>query len=192
MNWLGQIVKRLFAGCLLAFVTIIVAAAPVAAQQVPPPSIGILDVQRLLRDSSAAQSIRTQIERLRKGYQKDVRDRENVLRKAEQELIGQRAILAPEAFAKRRREFETRARTAQQEVRTRKRAIDRSLVVAMNKIRRAFLKIAQNVASENKIIIVMAKSAVLMSMKNLEITAETMKRLNKQLPKVAVEIPKKK
>ncbi len=184
--------KQLIAGCLLTLLALIVVTPSTLAQKIPAPAIGILDDRRLLSESAAAKSIRPQIERLRKEYQREIRDRESALRKAEQDLLGQRAILAPDAFAKRRREFELRARKAQQEVQIRKRAIDRALAVAMNKIRISFLKIAKNVATENKINIVMAKSAVLMSMNNLEITAETMKRLNKQLPKVTVEVAKKK
>ena len=184
--------KRLFACWLLTLPAMILAAAPALAQKIPPPAIAILDDRRLLSDSAAAKSIRPQIERLRKKFQREIRDRESALRKAEQELIGQRAILAPEAFAKRRRQYEERARKAQQEVRTRKRTIDRALALAMNKIKISFLKIAKDIATENKINIVMAKSSVLMSMNSLEITTETMKRLNQQLPKVKVEIPKKK
>jgi outer membrane protein len=181
-------VKRLIAGCLPALLAIIVASAPVQAQKIPAPAIGFLDERLLLNESAAAKSIRPQIDKLKKGLQREIRDRESSLRKVEQVLLDQRSILAADAFAKRRREFEKRARKERLEVQTRKRDIDRALVVAVNKIRISFLKIAKDVATEKKINIVMAKSAVLMSMNNLEITAETMKRLNKQLPKVKVEV----
>ncbi len=187
----GATVKKLLAGCLLASLAMIV-VAPALAQKVPPPAVAILDVRRLLNDSLAAKSIRPQIARLRKDFQREIRDRESALRKAEQDLLGQRAILAPEAFAKRRRQFEARARKAQQEVQTRKQAIDRALSLAMRRIRIAISTVAGKIATENKINIVMLKSAVLMSATNLEITAETLKRLNKQLPKVKVEFAKKK
>lgn len=188
--------KRSIAILVAALLVTASAESRAQAQKHPAPVIGIIDVQRLLSDSAAAKSIRPQIQRLRSDFQKEVRGRESVLRKAEQDLVGQRAILAPEAFAQRRRQFEERARKAQQEVQTRKRAIDRALATALNKIRVAFLKIARDVATENKINIVLAKSAVLMSQNNLEITTETMKRLNKTLPKVQVKLetpsPKKK
>ncbi len=184
--------KRLFTFWLSALLAIIVAAAPAPAQKFPASAIGVLDVQRLLRDSAAAKSIEQQIERLRKGFQRDVRERESVLRKADQELLEQRAILAPEAFAKRRRQFEKRANKAQREVQTRKRAIDRAHAVARRKIRISVLRIAEDVATEKKINIVIFRSAVLISTNDLEITAETMKRLNQQLPTVEVEFPEKK
>lgn len=180
--------NRLVVGCGSVLLAILVAGVPAQAQKIPAPAIGFLDERLLLNESAAAKSIRPQIERLRKGLQREIRDRESALRKAEQDLLGQRSILAADAFAKRRSQFEKRARKEQLEVQTRKRAIDRALAVAVNKIRISFLKIAKDVATENKINIVMAKSAVLMSMNRLEITAETMKRLNKKLPKVTVKV----
>ena len=185
-------VNRLFVGFGSVLLAILVVGGAAQAQKIPAPAIGFLDERLLLNESAAAKSIRPQIERLRKGLQREIRDRESALRKAEQELLGQRSILAADAFAKRRSQFEKRARKEQLEVQTRKRDIDRALAVAVNKIRISFLKIAKDVATENKINIVMAKSAVLMSMNSLEITAETMKRLNKKLPKVAVKVEKAK
>jgi Skp family chaperone for outer membrane proteins len=186
------IVKRTLAGYLLALLAIASGGPEASAQKIAVPSIGILDVRMILLDSDAAKSLKPQIDKLAKGFQQEVRDRESTLRKAEQELIGQRSILAPEAFVKRRREFEERAKTARREVQIRKRELDRAVTDAKNKIRVAMFQIAKDVANENKINIVMAKSAVLMSKIELEITAETMKRLNKKLRSVKVKVPGKK
>ncbi len=187
-----RIVKRIFAGCLTIFMALFALAPPVTAQKVPAPTVGILDVRFVLQESNAAKSLQPQIDKLRKGFQQEIRRRESALRKAEQELLGQRSILAPEAFAQRRRQFEEQAKKAQREVQIRKRALDRTVAIAKNKIRVAMFEIAKAVADEKKINIVLAKSGVLMSKKELEITAETIKRLNKKLPSVKVEAPGKK
>ncbi len=185
----GGIVYRASVGILslLAFLAVAAPVPPAMAQAVPSPSIGVLDVRLILRESNAAKSLQPQIDKLLTGFQQDISNRESALRKAEQELLGQRSILAPEAFNRRRRQFEEQAKKAQREVQTRKRALDRAVAVAKNKIRVAMFEIAKDVANEKKINIVMAKSGVLMSKKELEITAETMKRLNKKLPSVKVE-----
>jgi Skp family chaperone for outer membrane proteins len=190
----GGIVTRTSVGVLslLAFLAIAGHAPPATAQAVPAPSIGVLDVRLILRESNAAKSLQPQIDKLLTGFQQDISNRESALRKAEQELLGQRSILAPEAFNQRRRQFEERAKKAQREVQTRKWALDRAVAVAKNKIRVAMFEIAKDIANEKKINIVMAKSGVLMSKKELEITAETMKRLNQKLPSVKVETRGKK
>ena len=184
--------KRIFAGCLTIFLAHSALAPPVTAQKLPAPTVGILDVRFVLQESNAAKSLQLQIDKLRKGFQQEIRRRESALRKAEQELLGQRSILAPEAFAQRRRQFEEQAKKAQREVQIRKRALDRTVAIAKNKIRVAMFEIAKADADEKKINIVLAKSGVLMSKKELEITAETIKRLNKKLPSVKVEAPGKK
>jgi len=184
-------VKRHFAGCLSALLAITIASISATAQTTEVSQIGILDIRLLLTKSAAAKDIRLQTKRIMNKYQQDVSRRESVLRKDQLGLLEQRSVLSDEAFVKRRRQFEIRARKEQQEVRTRKLAIERAHRNAENNIKTAILKIAMGVAIDKKINIVMAKSAVLLSLKSLEITAETMKRLNKQLPKVAVEVAKK-
>jgi Skp family chaperone for outer membrane proteins len=179
----------------IAVAAIFLAVAPAAAQgaaKVPPPAIAVLDVQRLLGDSLASKSIRPQIVKLRSGYQKEVRKQEGELRKADQDLARQRAILAPEAYAKRRREFEQRATAAQRAVQTRKRLLDRAFGSAMGKVRSSIIEVAAEVAKERDINIVLPKSVVLLSIKSLDITGETLKRLNKRLPSVTVTLREKK
>ena len=193
--------KRVMTICLSALIAMTMAGTPAGAQkqkQRPAATgsqnfaIGILDLRRLLRDSAAAKNVRPQIVRLREAFQKQIRDRENTLRQAEQKLLEQRAVLAPDAFAERRRKFQERARAARQEVQSGKRAIDRAQALAMRKIELALLKIARDVATEKGLNIIMAKSSVLLSLKNLEVTGEVMKRLNKSLPKILVKVEKPK
>ena len=168
------------------------AAAPTFAQPMPQPSVAVLDVQRILRESLAAKSVKPQMEKLRTGFQKEIRGKENALRKADRELAGQRAILAPEAYAKRRRDFEQRAKEAQRQVQTRKRLLDRALGKARRQVELNMIEVAKEIASERKINIVLLKTVVVMSMKSLDITPETLKRLNKRLPSVTVVVEKKK
>ena len=53
-----------------------IGASSFATAQDRPPSIGIVDVQKILRDSQASKSLRPQIEKRRKDYQTSVRKRE--------------------------------------------------------------------------------------------------------------------
>ena len=148
--------KRLFAGCLSALFVIMIASISALAQTSPVSEIGILDVRLLLTKSAAAKDIRLQTKRIMNEYQQDVSHRESVLRKDQLGLLEQRSVLSDEAFDKRRRQFEIRARKEQQKVRTRKIAIQRAHRIAENKIKRAFLKIAMDVAIEKKINIVIS------------------------------------
>lgn len=164
-----------------------IGASSLATAQDRTPSIGIVDVQKVLRESQASNSLRPQIEKLRKDYQSSVRKREAELRKASQELQRQRAILSPQAFAKRRNEYEEKARKAQVDFQQRKRQLDNAYGSAMRGIQKAMVVAAAKVAEERNFDIVLPKSLVLLADQKLDITGEVLRRIDKSLPSVALE-----
>ena len=172
----------------------ILASAPFSASvlaQVPHEAmIGIVDVEKILRDSKASQSIRPTINEMRKDFQKQVSEHEQKLRRAEQELNRQRAILAPEAFAKKRRTFSEQARKAQTRVQERRRDLDKAFNDTKNKILQNLIIVAQELATEKKLNVLLEKRKVFISAKKLDLTSDIIKRLNKRLPKVSIDISK--
>ncbi|MBM3487382.1 MAG: OmpH family outer membrane protein [Alphaproteobacteria bacterium] len=166
-------------------------SAQAVAQQLSAPVIAIIDVQRILEESAASQSIRPQMEKLRETYEAEVRKRESELRAAEQELGRQRTLLSPEAFAERRKAFEKQAAADQRAVQERKRQIDRGFAEAMGQVRNTLLKIAADIASERSANILLPKSFVVLSAKELDITAEALNRLNRQIASVRVTVPQR-
>lgn len=162
-------------------------ASSIATAQDRPPSIGIVDVQKILRDSQASRSLQPQIEKLRKNYQSSLRKREAELRKASQELQRQRAILSPQAFAKRRNAYEETARTAQVDFQRRKRQLDDVYGAAMRTIQKSMVVAAAKVAEERNFDIVLPKSLVLLADQKLDITGEVLRRIDKDLPSIKLE-----
>jgi Skp family chaperone for outer membrane proteins len=173
----------------ILLIALAAAFTPAAAQD-KRLSIAVIDIQSVLRDSKAAKSVRPQIEKLRKRYQNAVRKRESELRKASQGLQRQRAILSPDAFAKKRREYETKARGAQTEFQTRKRQLDGAYSVAIGKVQKSMLLAAAKIASERKLDLILPKSIIILSAKSLDITKEVLRRVDKNLPSVKVTMPK--
>ena len=99
--------------------------------------------RRYFEDSQASKSVRPTIDRMRKEFQQQVSAQEQRLRQAEQELARQRAILAPEAFAQKRREFSDQARQAQANVQQRRRDLDRAFNGTKNEILKSLIVVAQ-------------------------------------------------
>ena len=161
------------------------APSPVTAQNVLP-AIGVVDVQLILRNSEASKSVRPQIEKLRKSYQSSVREREAELRKASRELQRQRAILSPQAFAKKRSAYEEQARKAQIDFQNRKRQLDNAYSAAMRVVHRSMVVSAAKIAEERKFDIVLPKSLVLLADQKLDITDEVLRRVDESLPSVKV------
>ena len=168
---------------------ILLAMAPwTATAQDRVRTIGVVDVQMILRHSKAAKSVRPQIEELRKNYQSSVRERETELRKASLELQRQRAILSAQAFAKKRSVYEEQARKAQIDFQNRKRQLDSAYSAAMRIVHRSMVVAAANIAEERKFDIVLPKSLVLLADQSLDITDEVLRRVDESLPSVELNL----
>ena len=174
----------------LAVGILVGAAQTTATAQDELPSIGVVDVQMILRNSKASKSVRPQVEKLRKDYQDSVREREAELRKASQELQRQRAILSPQAFAKRRGAYEERARKAQVDFQNRKRRLDDAYSTAMRAVHRSMVIAAAKVAEEREFDVVLPKSLVLLADQKLDITTEVLRRVDETLPSIKVSVKK--
>lgn len=162
-----------------------IVAAPAYAQQ----NIAVVDIQRIMRESSATKSITTQIETQRNSYQQQITKQENDLRNAEQELNKQRTIISPEAFAERRRAFEQRVGNLQRDVQNRKRELDKSLNSATITVQNALRDIIGALVTERKYTLILIKSQTAYNAPEMEVTEEVLKRLNAKLPSVKVPPP---
>jgi len=167
-------------------------AAPAAPAELPPngTSIVICDVLLVLREARASQSIREQIDKQRASYQAEIAKQENELRAADQQLASQRAILAPEAFAQRRRDLEKRVGDAQQAVQGRRRSLDQAFTESMQRVEGNMIEVISEIARDKNYQVVLPKSQVVLVQTQLDITQEVLQRLNRKLTSVPVTIPK--
>ena len=157
-----------------------------AAQGGSRNSVAVVDIQKILNESLAAQSIRKQVEAMTKVLGADVRKARETLRNEEKDLAGKRAILSPERFSQMRRDLGKKAADRQRALNNRRRRIDRNFSNAMGKVQKVFREISAEIAKERKLDMILRKSAVVLSPTRMDVTAEVLKRLNKRLPKVAV------
>lgn len=171
-------------------------AQPAVAQTGPPVAaatsalpIAVVDLQGILRAASAAKGIHTQIERRRETYQEQVVAEEKRLRQAEQDLAQQRAVLGPEAYQQRVREFQSQVAEVQRQVQMRKRELDETFAGAMNEVRNALISVVAEIAEQRGIKLVLFKNQIVIAEKSLDVSDETLQRLNQRLPAVKVELP---
>ncbi len=160
--------------------------------ELPPngTSVVICDVLLVLREARASQSIREQIDKQRASYQAEIAKQENELRAADQQLASQRAILAPEAFAQRRRDLEKRVGDAQQAVQGRRRSLDQAFTESMQRVEGNMIEVISEIARDKNYQVVLPKSQVVIVQTQLDITQEVLQRLNKKIASVPVTIPK--
>lgn len=159
------------------------------AQEAKSPRFAIIDVQAVLRNSTAVKGLNEEIEKRRDAYQKELRQKEEELRNADQELARQRTILSAEIFAQKRQELESRVSTLQREVQTRKRGLDQGFSQGLSRVQAELAKIAKGIAEEMGLDLILSKATVVIVKPEFEITNEASKRLNQRLPTISVNFP---
>lgn len=180
--------SRCFA-LLVALAAAGVAGAPVraAAQEIPAAKVAIFDPQRVLRESAAAIDIRAQIDRQRQIYREAITKQEQDLRATDQELSRQRTILAPDAFATKRREFDARVARVQREVQRRARELDQAYDFGIKQVRQVLATIIDELSKERGFTLVLSRRQVIYADDSLDISGEVLVRLNQRL--LTVEVP---
>lgn len=166
--------------------------APAARAQnevMQAPTIAVIDMQRIMQESKAVQSIQQQINQQRSQYQSELSNKEKELREADEALARQRTILSSEAFKKKRQELEQRIGELQRDIRTRKKELDQNYGEAMEKVQNRLIQIVQEIASDRNVDLVLNKATLVLVRPQMEITDIALKRLNRQLSSVNVPNP---
>lgn len=174
------VVNRLFVAL---FAVTLLAAAPASAET----AIGVVDTAKIMRDSKAAQSVRSQLQSKQKAFQAELDAKEKSLLAEDQALAKQQGNVDKAAFEQKVKEFRTKAANAQREVQQKKLAVDKALATSLQNIQQTVIAITKEVAAEKKLNIVLSSAQVLYTDASLDITTEVLNRLNSKLPNVAVK-----
>ncbi len=183
--------RRLLGGVLTAACGFTLgAAAPgggnLSAEPFPPAVVAVVNYQRLLREAKAARQIREEIEARRRRYQEEIKKKEQELLEKEREITRQRSLLSPEAFARKRREFEREAAAVQRQVQERRRQLDAASASAYAEVRNAIIEVVGELAEERGFNLVLPSTAVLLFSPRLDLTEEVLSGLDARLPRVEV------
>jgi Skp family chaperone for outer membrane proteins len=156
--------------------------APLRAQELAPPVLAIIDVQTVRRLSTAVKALSKRVAEQKVQHQDELREQERALREADRELLRQRSILSPEAFAKKRSELEQRVATQQREARNRKRGLDKIFAQGMARVQTELAEVAKEIAEERGLDLILSKATVVLVRSEFELTQEAVRRLNARLP----------
>ena len=153
------------------------------------PVIAVIDMQKILRESLAVSQMQQQIDGLRQAYQVEFREKEAELRANDQELARQRNNLPADTFAEKRQEMERKVAEVQRSAQQRRRNLDSLFGQGMGQVRSALVGIVNEIATEQNIDLVLAKSTVIAVKQELDITNEVLARLDANLPRVELPTP---
>ncbi len=168
-------------------------ATPAASPSYPvlvPPTIAVVDTQRVFQESAAGRSIMGQLEAERRKIRDQVSRLDEEIRTAENELRRQHAVMTPEQANEQGQAIERKRADAQRTLQDRQEAFSKAGQEAENVFGDNMRDIVQQFAAERRIGMVVRKEVVIsMSDKNTDITDEVIQRLNAKLPTVTVTVP---
>jgi len=176
--------NRLFLTSLLLSLAVSLASSLTPARAQDGTVIAILDMEHILRGSKAATALRQEVDKQRKIHQTKLREQEGALRSADQELARQRAVLSAEAFAVKRQELQEQAVGLQQEFVTRQKELEQLFGSGISQVRNALAGVAEEIADERGINLILLKATIVLASRELDITEEALKRLDERLPSV--------
>ena len=159
---------------------------PAAGDPLPQATAAVIDYQRVMREASAAESIRLQIEARRLRYQSEIAEQEQRLVEADRELARQRSVLSAEAFNERRKAFEEDVAEVQRMLQTRRQQLDDVAAMAMSEVREAVIQVVGELAEQRGFNLVLPSANVLLFSPQIEITDEVLGKLDDRLPDVQV------
>lgn len=161
-------------------------ASPAVAQQLPTAVAAVIDYQRVIRESKAAATIRTQVEARRKKYQDEIGKAEARLREADKALAKQRSVLSNEAYQQKRRAFEKDVAEVQRVVADRRRELDAVSAMALAEVRNTVIQAVSELAQTRGFNLVLPTSGVLVYSPKIDLTEEILSILDTRLPSVTV------
>lgn len=161
-------------------------AASAAGNPFAVSGVAIIDVQALMKDSKAAESIRKQVEKKRDEYQKSIEALEKKLKAEEATLVKEKDSADQKAFAEKRKAFEKQVAEAQQTIQKNRATLERGFAEAMSKLRGEIVKIVADIAAAKKVDLVLTRSQVVIVDSSMDITKEVLNKLNEKTTSIDV------
>ncbi|MZR30484.1 OmpH family outer membrane protein [Sneathiella litorea] len=159
-----------------------------AAQASTNAIIGVVDMQKIMRELDVVKDINSQVKAFEEKTDKELAAEEKKLKDERAQIERQKTLVTPEAYSKKQSEFNRKAADFRVKVQEKNKQLQISRVNALEKIKAQMLPVIRDVMDKNGVSLVLDVSEVLFVEKPLEITKEIMERLNKDLKKIKVEI----
>jgi Skp family chaperone for outer membrane proteins len=149
-------------------------------------TIATVNIPEIMQKSTAAQSIKEQLDSKQKAFQTEMTKKEEQLNNEEQDIRKQKGVLSPDALDKKIKAFKTKAAAAQKDVQSKRAELDSAFSESLSQIQKAVYDIVATMAKEKSFIIVMPTTQLLWADPTLDITNDVLTKLNSTLPKVTV------
>lgn len=178
----------------LLIAAFLLGVSPVLGDSSPTPlAVMFVDNNQVLAESTAMRDVQNQIEKKRGEFQKEISGKETSLRQENEKLVAQEKKLSAEQFKTEQKKFEEKVEKIKGLVESRRRQLEIAYAQAMEKIQKSFQAAVQKIVQKNKATVVLQKAAALwIADPKLDLTAEVVALLNKDVSKLKVVFPSEK
>ena len=150
-------------------------------------TIGVLDVEKIVKESIAMRDIQGKVTKKQDEYQKDVTKKQKDLEAEQKKLEGKKNILAKEAFEKEMKKFEEKVDDLKAFVYKKQNSLKKASMDSMSKVNDKIKDIIAEISKEKDVDLIVPTSQTLFYKDEMDISAEVLKRLNKKITKVDVK-----
>lgn len=161
---------------------------PSAAQsaQNVPLVVGTLDLQTILKQSKAGQSLEAALIAKSKAINADIGQTEQGLRAKRQQLEQQRSSLQPADYQAKLADLEKQFDTLRKNASAKRKELELARNKGLEQISKTLDGVIRDIAQKRGLTLVINKSLVVLAAENWDITAEVQKGLDAKLPKVNI------
>ncbi len=149
-------------------------------------SVAFIDVQYIMENSLAGQSLKKQLEIIHKKNLKEFKQKEDNLKKKENEILKKKNVLSKEDFQKEIADLRNDVKNYNTERNEKINSLTKKRLELMEKILKVLSPILTEYSQEKNISIVMDKKYIIVGKTELNLTEDILKLLNNKIKKINI------
>lgn len=150
-------------------------------------SIGILDLEKIIKDSKAMRDIQNKVNKKQDEYQKEVSKKQTDLESEQKTIEGKKSVLSKDGFEKEVQKFEKKVDDLKTFVDRKQNSLKKASMESMSKVNENIKEIIGEIAKDKNFDVIIPASQTVYYADSLDITEEVLKKLDKMITKVDVK-----
>lgn len=155
-----------------------------------PLKLAVIDIEKILHESKAAQFIQKMVEEKRNLLQKDVEKYEKELRTEEALLKQLLQTQQDRSVSEKKSQLDAKVDGIQKRISSRSKILEEAFNNARGELIQTLMRLVAELAQEKDLTLILPKNLVIFGADDYEVTDQVLQRLNTQLPYIDIKIPK--
>ncbi len=152
----------------------------------------VIDMKAVLSKSLAFTTLQKEIQKLEEGYKKEISSEEEILKKEQENLSAQKAVLSQSEYQEKEEAFKLKVNKIQSKVEKIRRDLETTMAKGMQIIQQEAVKHMKEIAKKEGYLLVFDANTTIISADKINISKIVVDKLNKSLPNISVEKKKDK